>query len=318
MKKIWIIIIPFWVVGCSPAQEEMAPLSIEDLRIVYNVLLNEAEDNYEIFIMDSDGKNVQNLSDNKAVDWAYYAYEDKIYFLSDRDTSQRKFFLYEMDMKGKNIKRISKNLMADSWFNSRKNNSEFIIRPHSLIDSAFYLIDKQGNILNKINPGLPYFSDPTFSPDGEQIVFRGGRTKSKRIAGFSEELFIMNANGSGTTQLTRYPLTDTTAQWYEYHAGPPHWHPSGEYLTFQSKQAGKYSLYAVDKKGQQWKLTDHSMNEGYHSWSPDGEWLAVEVFDSLQTQFHIALIDMNSGEMNILTDTAYQYQQGPVFVFKQK
>jgi TolB protein len=46
-------------------------------------------------------------------------------------------------------------------------------------------------------------------------------------------------------------------------------------------QNGKYSLYSVSLDGQkQWKLTNNPQNEGWHSWSPDGKWLAIELFDN--------------------------------------
>ncbi|MBT8218909.1 MAG: PD40 domain-containing protein, partial [Bacteroidia bacterium] len=121
--------------------------------------------------------------------------------------------------------------------------------------------------------------------------------------------------GSNSLQLTQYPASDTTAEWFAYKAGPPRWHPTENYITYQSKQNGKYSLYAVTPDGQKhWKLTDNAQDEGWHDWSPDGRWLAIELFDSEQTQFHIGLMNWETKELNILTDTTYQYQQAPVFV----
>lgn len=47
------------------------------------------------------------------------------------------------------------------------------------------------------------------SPDGQQVVFRGGLEKSKREPGFDEELYLIRTGGSGLQQLTHYPPADT-------------------------------------------------------------------------------------------------------------
>jgi TolB protein len=185
------------------------------------------------------------------------------------------------------------------------------------VDSAFYFIDLKGNILNRIETGLPYSTDPLFVNDGNQIVFHGGLTKSKLIEGFDEELYIMDLDGKNRRQLTHYPQNDTTAGKFDYRAGTPKLNPVDNFISYQSKQNGKYSLYAVTLDGKkQWKLTDNKENEGWHDWSPDGTWLAIELFDNDQTQFHIGLVNWETKEMKILTDTTFQYQQCPNFVIK--
>jgi TolB protein len=228
-------------------------------------------------------------------------------FISDKDTCHRCFRLYQSDFKGENPKKISDILLADSWMSSRKDGKELIVKPKS--DSLFYIIDLDGNILSKINTGLLYSGDPLFVNNGQQIVFRGGLTKSKLIEGFNEELYIIDENGKNRKQLTHYPLNDTTAGKFGYKAGTPKLQPTEHFLSYQSKQNGKYSLYAVTLDGsKQWKLTENQENEGWHDWSPDGKWIAIELFDNDQTQFHIGLMNWETKGMKVLTDTSFQYQ----------
>ena len=76
-------------------------------------------------------------------------------------------------------------------------------------------------------------------------------------------------------------------------------------------------MNAVSLDGtKQWKLTTNKENEGWHEWSPDGKWLAIELFNNDQTQFHIGLMNWETKKMKILTDTTYKYQQAPNFVEK--
>ena len=285
-------------------------------RIAYNVLANPETDDYEVLTMNLDGSDRKNVTHHPALEWTYYAYQNKILFISDRDTCRRCCYgLYEMDIDGENVRKISDSCLADSWMSSRKKGTELIVTPHRSADSAFYIINLKGELLDKVYTCLPYSGDPLFVEGGKKVVFRGGLTKSKLVEGFNEELYIINTDGTGRRQLTRYPEGDTTAGKFGYHAGPPREHPTEHFISYQSEQAGKYSLYAVTPDGKKhWKLTNNPRNEGWHDWSPDGNWLAIELFDKGQTQFHIGLMNWKTKEMKILTDTTYQYQQAPVFV----
>jgi TolB protein len=266
--------------------------------------------------MSLDGSEKQNITQKKGVEWTYYSFKDKLYFISDQDTCQRcAYFLYETNFKGERPKKISEIPLADSWMSSRKNGREFIVKPKK--DSTFYIIDAHGNLINKVVTGFPYSGDPLFVNDGKQIVFRGGLTASKLIDGFNEALYIMDENGLNTRKLTHYPEQDTSAGKFAYKAGTPKLHPTENFISYQSKQNGKYSLYAVTLDGEKnWKLTNNAENEGWHAWSPDGRWLAIELFDDAQTQFHVGLMNWKSKEMKVLTGTEYRYQQAPNFVLK--
>lgn len=299
-------------------KQETETENTPEYAIAYNVLTDSESDNYEVFTMNLDGSEKRNITHLKGVEWTYYSHRDKLYFISDQDTCQRcAYFLYETNSRGEQPRKVSDIPLADSWMSSRKDGREFMVKPNPKTDSAFYLIDQNGKLLQRLETGLPSFSDPLFIDDGLKVVFRGGNKKSKRESGYREELYVINANGDGLKQLTHYPEADTTAPWYAYQAGVPKLHPTENFITYQSFQAGKYSLYAVTPDGsEQWKLTDNSENEGWHEWSPDGKWLAIELFDNDQTQFHIGLMNWETKTMKILTDTTYQYQQAPNFVLK--
>lgn len=320
IKIASIILIAILTSSCDQNKKKsMGTKTLTDeYAIVYNVLVNDSTDNYDVFVMNFDGSDKMNITNLPGVEWTYFSEQDKVLFISDKDTSHRFFRLYQTNYKGDSPTKISDIRLADSWMSSRNNGTELIVTPHSTVDSAFYIIDLNGNTLHRIETGLSYSGDPLFVNDGKQIVFRGGLTKSKLIEGFNEELYIIDDNGQNRKQLTHYPESDTTAGKFGYKAGTPKLHPTEKYISYQSKQNGKYSLYAVSLDGQkQWKLTDNAENEGWHDWSPDGKWLAIELFDNDQTQFHIGLMNWETKEMKILTDSSYQYQQCPNFVIKE-
>ncbi len=304
--------------GIKDAGQELGKTPGTKFVIAYNVLTVSENDNYDIFTMNLDGGDKKNITNHPDVAWTYLTYGEKIFFISDRDTTGRNIFLYSMNGSGDNIKKITPFRLNDSWMGCRKNGTELIVSPHSSIDSLLYIINLEGEILRKLDTGTPYASDPAFSPDGKKIAFVGKTKKSKRDPDFKAEIYVVNADGTELKQLTHYPEADTTAEWFAYKAGPPRWYPAENFITYQSKQNGKYSLYAVAPDGsKQWKLTDNPQQEGWHAWSPDGKWLAIELFDNDQTQFHIGLMNWQTKELNILTDTTYKYQQAPNFVLRE-
>ena len=311
MIKYLIIISLFMITSCTKNENE------DNYAIAYNVLVDSEKDNYDVLTMNFDGSDKKNITNLPGVEWTYLSVKDKLYFISDKDTSKRWFFLYETNYKGENPKKISDIRLADSWMSSRKNGTELIVQPHPSVDSVFYIIDLKGNVKQRVETGLPYAHDPLFVNDGTQIAFRGANKKSKREKGFLDEIYIINTDGTGLKQLTTYPKSDTTAPWYAYKAGPPKLHPTENFISYASFQNGKYSLFGVSLNGKkQWKLTSNQQAEVYHDWSPDGKWLVTDISDVSESRYDIALINWETKEMKILTDTTYQYQQSPNFVLK--
>jgi len=286
----------------------------QPLKIAYNMLYDREGDDYEVFVMNLDGSGKRNISNWKGVDWVYYAYEDKIYFISDRDTCHRCYFLYETDAEGKNIRKVVDFQLQDSWLSSRHNGTELIVDPHPKVDSVFRIIDLKGQIVGKVDPGLAYMNDPFFSPDGESVVFRGSEKKFKKDLGYIDELYVINVDGSGLRQLTTFPKEDTTIEWYNYHAGPPFWEPKRNVISYISKQNKNYSIFLINPDGSgQRQLTPDGFNEGWHAWSPDGEMIAYDGYDLKNTNFDIYLMDGDGKNVRRLTTDA-RLEQAPVFV----
>lgn len=313
MKHLGIIFIFIALLGCEQ-KKSVEESKTADFGIAYNVLFDKENDNYEVFTMGFDGSDKKNLTDLSGVEWTYHANGNRVFFISDKDTLHRHYFLYSMKYDGSELKKISDIRLADSWHNSRKNGSEMIVKPHRSVDTAFYIIDSDGQVLKRINPDFDMFSDPAFSPDGSQIAFRAGPKSNRFERGYDDEIYLMDDRGENIRKLTNYPRSDSLKKWHSYSAGPPRWHPSGEFISYQSERNGQYNLYGVSlKDGKEWKLTENTFSEGWHDWSPDGKWLAIEVFDKEQSEFDIVLMNYETKAVSRLTDSTYSHEQAPVF-----
>ena len=287
--------------------------SEKQYKIAYNVLYDEEADDYEIFTMNTDGSEQKNISNWKGVDWVYYACKNKIYFVSDRDTTHRVFFLYEMDVDGENVRKVTDFRVADCWISGRNKCTELIVKPHSTVDSVFYLINLKDQGRQIIKPDLAYFHDPCFSPDGKQIVFRGAKERFSGNQGFDDELYLMNDDGSGLKQLTEYPESDNTAEWFDYRAGPPVWYQENK-ISYASKQDSSYSIFSINTDGSDLlQLTSTEKSQVYHSWTPDGTKMVFEQSSNDYENYDIYILDIETNSVRQLTDDAIA-QQAPVFV----
>ena len=300
------------LIGCSSA-----PQKEWDYKIAYNVLYDGYVDDYEIFIMNPDGSGQVNISNNPGVDWVYHAYEDKLYFISDRDSTKRKYFLYEMNWDGTEVRKVTDFLVHDSWFNSRNNGKELLVVPNFGEEAPrdIFIIDLEGNVLDRLTDDEHHNNDPAFSPDGKQIAFRSYRTGL-------DELFIMNADGSNLRQVTTYPEDDTTSLDWEYHAGPPQWADSTT-LSYVSKKKNNYSIFTVDINTLEVSqitpdTTDRGnfTNEGWHSWSKDGNNLVFNSTD-WKGNYDIYSMDKDGNGIERLMETEW-YEQAPLFVYPTK
>ena len=314
MLRLWVIcLLLFYTLACNQIQNNRADAFKEeyDLKIAYNVLEDSENNNYEVYIMDLEGTGATNLTNWKGVDWVYYAFDNYIYFVSDRDTSHRNYFLYEMLVTGDSIRKIYDQKVFDSWISSRKKGKEFIVTTEVDFVRSFVIINRFGKEIKKVFGTNDYqINDPCFSPDGNWIVFRSHQTGI-------DELWIMDENGDHQRQLTQYPRDDTSNSHF-YHAGPPNWIPQGNFISFISHQNNNYSIFSIDPDGSNLtQVTDDQFNEGWHHWSPQGAWLVFDGANLKNENFDIYLMKRDGSAQKRLTNSP-KYEQAPVFVKQYK
>jgi TolB protein len=302
-------------------------------KIAYNVYEDTAKDNYDIYIMNMDGSGKKNITNTPGVEWIYHAYEDKLFFISDRDTCHRCYFLYSMDAEGNHVKKLSNLQLEDSWMSSRKKGTEMIVlgRRGKLRSQLFLINLTDGSYKQITNDTLSTKRDPMFMPGEKEIVmaYRPDRNLRKTVP---DELwkFNLQENADGTLQLgddklqlTHFPKSDTTTAWYEYHAGPPQWNIKYKFISYLSKQNNQTQIYAaVPDLKKDWQatftqqLTKGNLSSGWHNWSADGKWLVMDKSTYEGKDFDIYLMNFKTKKTTRLTDS-WKTEQGPVFVLSQ-
>jgi Tol biopolymer transport system component len=107
---------------------------------------------------------------------------------------------------------------------------------------------------------------PAWSPDGRKLAFaiqlRRSAGLCDRAGACNDEIFVMNADGSGLRRLTRNAVPD----------GHAAWSPDGRKIAFLSWRDGTGAdVFVMNADGSdQRNLTRKPGNEGGPAWSPDG------------------------------------------------
>ena len=128
-----------------------------------------------------------------------------------------------------------------------------------------YIMDSDGSDVRQIiSDG--YNSAPSWSPDGNQIVFE------RFITSEIPDLYIMDRDGDNLRNITS---TETVAE------RDPDWSPGGERIVFSSNPEGETNIFSIliDGSGLT-ELTSGSSADSEPEWSPSGDRIAFTRFIS--------------------------------------
>jgi Tol biopolymer transport system component len=133
------------------------------------------------------------------------------------------------------------------------------------------LIIACGFFSNPLNANKPLGSETSVAPNGTTFPTS---PETARIAftatgwsvkGASEEIFLMNADGTGITPISNSRGDDRS----------PAWSPDGVKIAFSSERDGNSEIYVMNANGSdQTRLTDSPGQDLYPAWSPAGDRIA--------------------------------------------
>jgi len=149
-------------------------------------------------------------------------------------------------------------------------------------DDDVFVMDADGDDVRQLTPEADgqMSGQPTWSPDGDHIVFMRGQSVHSAVPSKFGALYVMRADGSDVRRLTTGPDT------------APAWSPNGRDIAFNrgenlsSFTRANEDIWVVDSGGGELRRLTHTARyfETAPAWSPNGSRI-VFARSTFQTQF---------------------------------
>ena len=284
-----------------PAKDVRPAWSPDGRRIAF---VSSRDGQSEIYVMNADGSGKRNLTRNRANDdsptWSPNG--RRIAFVRGRLRSPTalerlrmptappdRFYSYELyvvNADGSGLRRLTRNPKGHSL-------GQPVWSPDGrTIYAGPYVANADGS---GAQVSIQVGAIVVWSPDGTRIAFarkpdwcsdRGG---TRPCAGSHSDIYVMNADGSGTRQLTHNALQNAE----------PAWSPDGRRIAFVSRRDGNAEIYVMNADGSgKRNLTRNPAKDVRPSWSPDGRKIAFVSDRDGRLEAHVMNAD-GSGQRSL-------------------
>jgi len=257
---------------------------------------SDLDGDHEIFVMNADGSEVRQLTDNYTSDMfpVWSPDGESIAFERYLDDDHE---IFVMNADGSEERQLTNN--GPAFYPAWSPDGESIaFVSYQSISPEIFVMNADGSEVRRLTNSDDHEGPPVWSPDGESIAFTHYRYDDDGYVG--SDIFVMNADGSGWRQLTNDHAVNYS----------PVWSPDGESIAFESRRDGDHEIFVMNADGsEERQLTDNDDDDGYPVWSPDGESIAFarsrlgwNGFD--YDEFDIFVMNADGSEERQLTNNA--------------
>lgn len=246
------------------------------------VMVGNRSGNKELFVSDSDGKGLYQLTANKVPSLSPRWSPDSrsIYFTSYLRTFAA---LYKLDLSSRKISRISNFAGLNTGGAVSPDGREIALILSRDGNPDLYIMRIDDGTVTRVTRTPAVEASPSWSPDGRQLVYVSDQS-------YTPNLFIVSRSGGAPRQLTKIGRQNAA----------PDWGPGGQ-IAFSSLIGGKFQICLVDpNSGEIRQLTSEYADHEDPSWAPDGRHLAIA--KSIQYKSSVYLIDTMGDAPILLTD----------------
>lgn len=143
--------------------------------------------------------------------------------------------------------------------------------------------------------------NPAWSPTGDMIAFQSLPAQQNELEPVLWDIWTMNFDGSGLSQLTRDIGSDMN----------PAWSPDGSSVAFDSDRDGDSEIWLITNVSsvlsggspQLIQLTDNDWEDKHPTWSPDGSKVIFQ--SSRRGNWDLFEIGADGTDLNVILDTEF-------------
>jgi len=284
------------ILSTSSAQTSIpAPSASDQLtgHIVFTCQVYKVQYADQVCIMKADGSGYRRLTPEDGIRHFYPSLSpdgQSVLYASFRE--QNVYEINDLDLNDGSIDRLTNRLgiLTAPEVSPNGQRITFVRGLPGTNQFQLWVMDRNGD--NPENIPQIFGWDPTWSPDGKQILFASDRDGAI-------QLFIVNVNGRGLHRVTNLPEI----------RGRSDWSPDGQSILTYSGPSWNREIYIMNADGSNvHQLTPTGGNSQGPSFSLDGKWVAFTAYFDKYGDDHgceIYIIRADGRDLRRLTDNDY-------------
>ncbi|MEP6894855.1 MAG: hypothetical protein ABI986_04525 [Chloroflexota bacterium] len=262
-------------------------------HIAYTCQVFRDQGTEQICIMNADGSGFRRLTTENNIRHFYPSLSpDGRSVLYSAYLVDNNYEVYRLDLNDGSLDKLTNLIGVDNAPEISPDGQQLVFMHNSPTKNTYQIMtaDRNGGSAGNIS-GINGW-DPTWSPDGKQILFASDKNGTN-------QLYTVKLDGSKLTKITNLPAI----------RGRSDWSPDGNYIVTYSGEAWHRELYIMNADGTNvHQLTPSGGNSQGPSFSPDGKWVAFTAyFDHYNDDngCEIYIIRIDGTDLRRLTNNDY-------------
>lgn len=238
----------------------------------------------EIYMVDYDGENLQQLTHDKSIALLpRWSKDGRIFYTTYK---YRNPDIFAIDLRAGKIAPIIIRGGLSLIGGVSPDGKALAFTSSGGTTPSIYIYDLENHTKRRLSNKSSVDGSPSYSPDGKYITFVSNRAGNPQI-------YVMELATGETRPLTKkFNWSDS-----------PQWSPTGEWIVFSGREAPYHpmDIFLVDLTGTQLRrlTTDAGSNED-PTWSPDGRFIAFTTTRNGKRQLY--MMDMDGSAPHLLAD----------------